>query len=599
MQLLGLVAVVAVLSISDSFRLVHQRVPAINGRQRLSEREGRSEDEVRRELSDRRETYGGVYGDGAAPDVQFVDSLKSKRSYASIVVERLMQSWDDSEIAGRMKNHRTRSSRNSGISASVSKREKIVVLGSGWGAHSFLKTVDAEKYEVVVVSPRNYFLFTPMLAASAVGTVEFRSICEPIRNANARADYLEATAVSVNSTAKTVSCLSVKCSGTSCSTADFDIPYDHLVVAVGATSNTFGIKGVRENCLFLKQIEDASSLRTAILSCFERANVPSMSEQERISALSFVVVGAGPTGVEFTSELRDFVECEGKKYYSQLLKYVRIRLVEAGDAVLPVFDKALQAEALRQLLNRKTSLISEGLIEKELTEVILKAGVREITGTSVLLSSGEEVEEIPYGFCVWAAGNGPVPVVLDMIQTVDAQKTQQQKARGRLCVDSWQRVLGAEGVLSIGDCAFNPEAPLPATAQVASQQGAYLGRLFSKGYNLRAAQIPFKVNGVTDVNVSPSERLNLGELGIRRSDTETVYAKPFQFLNLGILAYIGASEALAQVTVDDKNILGSGPVGYLLWRGIYWSKQVSWRNRVLVGVDWFKARVFGRDIGSI
>jgi NADH dehydrogenase FAD-containing subunit len=77
------------------------------------------------------------------------------------------------------------------------------------------------------------------------------------------------------------------------------------------------------------------------------------------------------------------------------------------------------------------------------------------------------------------------------------------------------------------------------------------------------------------------------------------YAKPFQFLNLGVLAYIGAAQALAQISVDDKNILGSGPVGFLLWRSIYWSKQVSWRNRALVSVDWLKGRLFGRDIGAV
>ena len=77
------------------------------------------------------------------------------------------------------------------------------------------------------------------------------------------------------------------------------------------------------------------------------------------------------------------------------------------------------------------------------------------------------------------------------------------------------------------------------------------------------------------------------------------YAKPFQFLNLGVLAYIGASRALAQVSVDEKLILGSGPIGFLLWRGIYWSKQVSWRNRVLVTLHWIKAVLFGRDIGNL
>jgi NADH dehydrogenase FAD-containing subunit len=77
------------------------------------------------------------------------------------------------------------------------------------------------------------------------------------------------------------------------------------------------------------------------------------------------------------------------------------------------------------------------------------------------------------------------------------------------------------------------------------------------------------------------------------------YAKPFQFLNLGVLAYIGASEALAQISVDDKLLFGKGPIGFFLWRGIYWFKQVSWRNRISIAVDWFKGKTFGRDISSI
>ena len=125
-----------------------------------------------------------------------------------------------------------------------------------------------------------------------------------------------------------------------------------------------------------------------------------------------------------------------------------------------------------------------------------------------------------------------------------------------------------------------------------------------------------------------SEKLGVGELGVKAdietwaefidkeatataTDTSTVlttqgkavhnleYAKPFQFLNLGVLAYIGASRALAQVSVDEKLILGSGPIGFLLWRGIYWSKQVSWRNRILVTLDWIKAVLFGRDINNL
>jgi len=255
---------------------------------------------------------------------------------------------------------------------------------------------------------------------------------------------------------------------------------------------------------------------------------------------------------------------------------------------------------------------------------------------------------------------------------VPYQKEIQDKARGRVAIDGWLRVVGTEGVYSLGDCSFMVDTPLPATAQVASQQGSYLGRLFSKGFSMRGSEGPpikmapgVNVENVESVESSSStsagagagadvdtsesveqqilraakqrtspspsysststststssststsaavrfasDQANIGKLGVARpytSDTGTgavvvEYAKPFQFLNLGVLAYIGASEALAQISVDQKTIRGTGSVGFLLWRGIYWFKQVSWRNRVLVSVDWAKGRLFGRDIGSL
>ena len=468
-------------------------------------------------------------------------------------------------------------------------------------------------------------------------------------------------------------CQSIKCEGTACDITDFEVrtrcvhrnvravvsitsvrhyptvevPYDHLLVAVGATTNTFGIKGVREHCLFLKQIDDASNLRKAIAYCFERANLPALSEDEKRSALSFVVVGAGPTGVEFTSELRDWLETEGRRYYPSLLKDVKITLVEAGKSVLAVFDETLQREALKRLTERETQLVGAGLIAKEMTTVLLSAGVKEVGEKLITLSTGDV---LPYGFCVWAAGNGPIPLVLDVVENIPEQKALQSKARGRIVTDSWLRAAGADGVYSIGDCAMMEDSPLPATAQVASQQGAYLGRLFSKGFDMKPTRVnaavaaaaitagadagdggsgavtpttpgvpsllpPYRAAGDdNDDAVFASEIAGFGRLSFNADNTpvikkrgadgavdelEVVYAKPFQFLNLGVLAYVGASQALAQISVGEKNILGYGPLGFLLWRSIYWSKQVSWRNRVLVGVDWVKGRLFGRDIGNL
>jgi len=92
----------------------------------------------------------------------------------------------------------------------------------------------------------------------------------------------------------------------------FTVDYDYAIVTIGAATNTFGIPGVRENCNFLKQIDDAVRIRTSIVNCFERANLPGLTEEQKRATLTFAIIGAGPTGVEFASELRDFVE-QGKK----------------------------------------------------------------------------------------------------------------------------------------------------------------------------------------------------------------------------------------------------------------------------------------------
>ncbi len=568
---------------------------------------------------------GPTLDDSYDLDKELLSRLKSKRPYLSIIAERGMQALDDFQRSSKLK-------KANSVELPGMSKQKIVILGSGWGGHAFLKTIDTSLYDVVTISPRNYFMFTPMLAASAVGTVEFRSIIEPIRNTNKFADYIEATAERIDSTRKVVHCSAVKCEGAACEVNDFEVRYDHLLVAVGATTNTFGIKGVREHCLFLKQIEDASNLRKALAYCFERANIPGLSEEEKRNALAFVVVGAGPTGVEFTSELRDWIEKEGRKYYQKLLKYVSLTLVEAGPSVLAVFDKALQQEALRSLTDRKSNLIADGIIDKEITTVLTSKGVKEVKKSYIELSDNST---LPYGFCVWAAGNGPIPFVNEMINTIgDPQESLQNQARGRIGIDSWCRVIGADNVYAFGDCTFNVDSPLPATAQVASQQGSYLGRLFSKGFDMSApVNVPPSRTIITDNDsgeqyIAPSERFNIGQLGVPAKtevwtdfiDKETTataeskstsmtnrekeeknleYAKPFQFLNLGVLAYIGASRALAQISVDEKLILGSGPIGFLLWRGIYWTKQVSLRNRILVTIDWIKAFIFGRDIASL
>jgi NADH dehydrogenase FAD-containing subunit len=436
-----------------------------------------------------------------------------------------------------------------------------------------------------------------------VGTVDYRSICEPIREINRDTTFLEATAQSIDVVSQTVVCESVICEGNSCQIESFTVPYDRLVVTVGAQTNTFGIPGVKERCNFLKSVRDARRIKDALVNCFERANLPGTSDQKKIQDLTFCVIGAGPTGIEFAAELRDFVEEDGPKYYPNLLKYVRIKVIEASSTILAPFDKSLQQEAIRQMERKIDIRIPEvrDLLPERFTlvELLLESAVKEVTVDTIDLQDGRS---IPYGMAVWAAGNGPIPLTLDLIQSLGAEQADHQDvARGRLAIDPWMRVMGGNGkILSFGDCSCITARQLPATAQVASQQGEYLAKMLNKGYNLSPERTtrevltpPTKTPGVT--KESPSDLIAGFALD------EYSYAKTFQFLNLGILAYTGGGSALAQVTTapNGPSVKSSGKLGNAVWRSVYLSKQVSWRNRLLVLNDWTKRRIFGRDITRI
>jgi NADH dehydrogenase FAD-containing subunit len=216
--------------------------------------------------------------------------LLKERSYLSVVTEKAVETLDSAFAAA------TKLIGKAPAKPVTAQKPKVVILGSGWASHAYLKEIDCDQFDVVTVAPRNFMLYTPMLAASAVGTVEYRSITEPIRKANTRANYLEATCTAIDPVAKEITCENVVCAGTSCRIEDFKLAYDHLIVAVGATSNTFGIPGVKEHCIFMKQIDDADKLRRAIGNCFERANLPTLTDAQKEAVLTFVVVGAGPTG---------------------------------------------------------------------------------------------------------------------------------------------------------------------------------------------------------------------------------------------------------------------------------------------------------------
>jgi len=139
-------------------------------------------------------------------------------------------------------------------------------------------------------------LFTPLLPSTTTGVLDFRSIIEPIRSTKHDLHYYQAECEGINPVTKTIKCAeSYNCN------IKFELSYDELVIAVGAENNTFHIPGVHEHCFFLKELHHSRAIRSAIIRCFEEASIPGISHEQR-RQLNFVVVGGGPTGVEFAGE---------------------------------------------------------------------------------------------------------------------------------------------------------------------------------------------------------------------------------------------------------------------------------------------------------
>jgi NADH dehydrogenase FAD-containing subunit len=406
-----------------------------------------------------------------------------------------------------------------------SERLRLVVLGCGFGGYSLLHNLRRRDWDATLISPRNYFLFTPLLPSALTGTVEFRSILEPARRRLREVRLVEGFAEGVNWQARQVSCVGAV------SEEWFSVPYDILVISVGTAVADYGIPGVAEYALKLASVEDARAVRRGILEQFARAEIPGLTDEQVRQRLTFVVCGGGPTGVEAAAEIHDLIHEELAESYPELAPFARVVLVEALGRLLTGFDEAL-AEYTRQHFGR-------GGIE-----VRTSAKVQAVEKERVVLQDGEI---LPYGLVLWAGGNAPVPFLKSLGEPLTP--------RGRLAVDPYLRLPSHLEVYALGDCASLGDPALPATAQVAQQQGQYLARAL--------------------------DRLRQGKP-----------VEPFKFKASGMLAYIGGGEALA----DLPQVKWSGRGAWLFWRSVYLTKLVSFANKSKVLFDWFKARLFGRDL---
>ncbi|MCJ1370733.1 NADH:ubiquinone oxidoreductase [Loxospora ochrophaea] len=366
-------------------------------------------------------------------------------------------------------------------------------------------------------------------------------------------------------------------------TSSTEVPFDMLVVGVGAENATFGIPGVKEHSCFLKEVGDAQQIRKRIMDCVETASFKDQTDEERKRLLHMVVVGGGPTGVEFAGELQDFFEQDLKKWIPDITDSFHVTLVEALPNVLPMFSK--------QLIDYTESTFKEEKITIRTKTMVKKVTDKTIEAEYTRPDGSKELEVLPYGLLVWATGNAVRPVVKDLMSQIPAQKD----SRRGLAVNEFLVVNGTENMWAVGDCAVANYAP---TAQVASQEGAFLARLFNTLAKTEVINQELAQLSEAQAKASAEDRNEIFNTikTLQKSLRRIKQIGPFEYSHQGSLAYIGSERAVADVSWLSGNFASGGTLTYLFWRSAYLSMCFSTRNRVLVVVDWLKAKLFGRDV---
>jgi NADH dehydrogenase len=418
-----------------------------------------------------------------------------------------------------------------GAPAPAGRRVRVVILGGGFGGVAVARRLErllprVPSMDVTIVSRSNALLFTPMLAEVAARSLEPNHVGVPVRAACPRTRFRLAEVEHVDTEQQLVH---LRGGGSAGSEA---LPYDHLVLALGAVPNYLGLPGVRANSVPLKTIGDAITLRNHVIARLEQADVE-QDRFERRRQLTFVVAGGGFAGVEIMAGLCDLVRGV-RRYFPAVVDQAEFVLVHGGGRILPETAPELGDYALRKLRRRGV-------------HCLLSTRVAGAGPGAVALSDGSQ---LPTRTLVWAAGNHPSRVVAGLPFPHDAS--------GAVVADASLRVAG--NVWAVGDCAAIPDGssggrPCPPTAQHAVRQAKALAD------NL--------------VRVLEGRR-----------------PKPFRFRTVGFLATVGHRSAVADV----RGFCFSGVLAWLMWRGIYLSKLPGVERRLRVLLDWAVEPLFGRDI---
>jgi NADH:ubiquinone reductase (H+-translocating) len=414
------------------------------------------------------------------------------------------------------------------------ERHRVVVVGGGFGGLHAVRALAYADVDVTVVDRTNHHLFQPLLYQVAAGILPPGLIAPALRSVikkqgNARAVMGEV--IDLDLDAKVVH-------ATAPDGRAMLLPYDTLVVAGGATHSYFGRNEFAEFAPGMKTVEDARYLRHQILLAFEMAELAT-DPRERAEWLTFVVIGAGPTGVELVGQVAELAHKVLPQDYRDVnTREARILLLEGAPAVLPPFDEKLQRYTQQRL--------EEMGVEVRLNTLAIGMDERSVT---VKGPDGEQT--IATRTRIWAAGVAASPLAAQL-----AEKTGAETDRaGRIAVNPDCTLPGHPEVFAVGDMVSLNK--LPGVAQPAMQEGKYVGKVIKA----------------------------------RLDGDQTI--PPFQYFDKGSMATIGHRIAVA----DAFGMKFTGVIGYTMWGFIHVLYLIGWGNRLGTIYTWARALTFSNNRG--
>lgn len=406
--------------------------------------------------------------------------------------------------------------------------KRVVIVGAGFGGLRVARDLAGQGLDVRLLDRQNYHLFQPLLYQVATASVEQESIAHPVRRSIRGWEGVQFRLTEVEG---------VDLDARQVITPVGPLDYDILVMAAGAQTAFFGMETAAQHAFELKGLDDAVALRDRILSAFERAIMEEESDARR-ALLTFVIIGGGPTGVEFAGALAELItRVLAKDYPPELIAESRIVLVEMMDTILQPYPEKLRGYAQHRL-------------DEMGVEVMLGTAVDEVLEDRVILEDGRV---IPAYTVLWSAGVEAVPLA--------GRMGVEQNKGGRVVVGPELTLPDHPEVYVIGDMTHVEQdgEPLPQMAPVALQMGGYVAR------HILAREAGRSIS-------------------------------PFRYHERGIMTVIGRGKAVARIFGRQLR----GFLAWLVWLGLHLAYLIDFRNRLLVLIGWaYDYLLFERKVGLI